>query len=159
MVKPSIDTRDREGEIASRVGIKAPCISMQELCRIVLKDNIQYYDCIIVDEAQFLTKDEVDLLADIVDECDVPVICYGLKADFKGELFEGSKRLLEIADKINEIKTVCWCGKKAIMNARFNQKGEVLKEGEQVVIGADEQYTGLCRKHWKWGVLNNGTDS
>ena len=115
MVKPSTDTREGDSVVRSRIGLKHACIYFDEFITISYKD-IKCYDCIIVDEAQFLTPDEVDYLADIVDNLNVPVMCYGLRADFKGELFPGSKRLLEIADKITEIKTVCWCGRKAIMN-------------------------------------------
>lgn len=152
MVKPRTDTREGDSVVRSRIGLKHACIYFDEFITISYKD-IKNYDCIIVDEAQFLTPDEVDYLADIVDNLNVPVMCYGLRADFKGDLFPGSKRLLEMADKITEIKTVCWCGRKAIMNARFNEKGEVLKEGEQIVIGANDKYTGLCRKHWRQGKL------
>ncbi len=92
-------------------------------------------------------------LTDLVDEHNVPVICYGLRTDFKGDLFPGSQELLACADIIEEIKTICWCGKKATCNARFDERGVVLKEGEQVVLGANDRYIGLCRKHWKTGDL------
>ena len=110
-------------------------------------------DCIIVDEAQFLTKEQVEQLVHIVDDLGIPVICYGLRADFKGELFEGSHWLLTWADSIEEIKTVCWCGKKATCNARISN-GRVVKEGEQIVLGGNESYVALCRKHWAEGRLS-----
>ena len=110
--------------------------------------ELQQYACIIVDEAQFLTKDEVRYLVHLVDDCGIPVMCYGLRADFKGDLFEGSRELLIMADKLEEVKTICWCGKKATFNARFDAQGRVLKEGAQVVLGANDQYIGLCRRHW-----------
>ena len=83
-----------------------------------------------------------------MDDCGIPVMCYGLRADFKGDLFEGSRELLIMADKLEEVKTICWCGKKATFNARFDAQGRVLKEGAQVVLGANDQYIGLCRRHW-----------
>jgi thymidine kinase len=111
------------------------------------------YDCVIVDEAQFLSKAEVFELIDFVDKYNVPVICYGLRTDFRGEFFEGSKWLMAMADTIEEIKTICWCGKKAIMNARLDGRGGITKVGEQVVLGADDKYVGLCRKHWEEGKI------
>lgn len=149
LVKPSTDTRDGKTLIKSRIGLEHECVLFQDLDNM----DIASYDCLIVDEAQFLTSGEVDKLSDIVDDLNIPVICYGFRADFKGELFPGSKRLFELADKIEEIKTICWCGKKAIFNARFNQASDVLKMGEQVELGANERYTGLCRKHWVEGNL------
>ena len=114
--------------------------------------NYREYNCIVVDEAQFLTKAQVQRLVEIVDDDGIPVVCYGLRADFRGELFEGSQWLLAWADTIEEVKTVCWCGKKAIWNARISD-GHVLKEGEQIVLGGNESYTALCRKHWREGNL------
>ena len=116
-------------------------------------DAVKAHQCIIVDEAQFLTHAQVDYLTEIVDDMNVPVICYGLRADFSGRLFPGSEALLACADIIEEVKTICWCGKKAICNARFDKNGVVLKEGEQVVLGANDCYIGLCRRHWKAGNL------
>ena len=133
LVKPAIDQRDGARFVASRAGLSHPCI--------------------IVDEAQFLSREEVRYLTDLVDDWNIPVICYGLRADFKGDLFPGSAELLASADVIEEVKTICWCGKKALCNARFDENGHVLKEGEQVVLGANDKYIGLCRKHWKEGNL------
>jgi len=148
LVKPAMENRDGERIIASRSGLKAPCVFIEELAL----DDARKYDCIIVDEAQFLTKEQVQLLVDIVDEAGVPVVAYGLRADFQGNLFEGSHWLLAWADSIEEIKTVCWCGKKATCNARiFN--GKVVKEGAQIQLGGNESYTALCRKHWTSGDL------
>ena len=120
--------------------------------------ELQQNACIIVDEAQFLTREEVMYLVYIVDDLGIPVICYGLRADFKGDLFPGSEALLIMADKLEEVKTICWCGKKAIFNARFDSSGKVLKEGAQVVLGANDQYIGLCRKHWRSGDLGPDFD-
>ncbi len=152
MVKPVIDQREGAAIINSRIGLSHPCVWFHEL-RAMAEAQVRTYQCIIVDEAQFLTRDEVDCLTHIVDDWKVPVICYGLRADFKGELFPGSQALLACADIIEEIKTICWCGKKATCNARFDEHGRVLKEGEQVVLGANDKYIGLCRKHWKEGNL------
>jgi thymidine kinase len=150
MVKPKLDNRDGERIVASRSGLSAPCIYMEELTLEVA----ERYDCVIVDEAQFLTRSQVELLTTIVDELNVPVIAYGLRADFQGKLFEGSHWLLAWADSLEEIKTVCWCGKKATYNARICN-GKVVKEGEQVMLGGNESYTALCRKHWKMGKLGD----
>lgn len=116
-------------------------------------EEIRSYQCVIVDEAQFLSREDVLFLTDLVDALNVPVVCYGLRADFKGDLFTGSEALLAWADEIEEIKTICWCGKKATFNARFDADGIVTKTGEQVVLGANDRYTVLCRKHWKEGNL------
>ncbi len=152
LVKPSVDQRDGARFVASRAGLSAPCIYFSDL-QAMPPQALAEYACIIVDEAQFLSREEVRYLTALVDDWNIPVICYGLRADFKGELFPGSQELLASADLIEEIKTICWCGKKAIHNARFDENGVVLKEGEQVVLGANDQYIGLCRRHWKEGDL------
>ena len=149
MVKPALENRDGAKIVASRSGLQAECAFIEDLTREIARD----YDCIIVDEAQFLTKAQVQLLVDIVDQANVPVICYGLRADFQGNLFEGSHWLLAWADSIEEIKTVCWCGKKATYNARISN-GRVIKEGEQVLLGGNESYIALCRKHWAEGKIS-----
>ena len=147
LVKPQLDQRDGDHIVRSRIGLTNPCIYFHEM--LAMPDaELQQYACIIVDEAQFLTKDEVRYLVHLVDDCGIPVMCYGLRADFKGDLFEGSRELLVMADKLEEVKTICWCGKKATFNARFDAQGRVLKEGAQVVLGANDQYIGLCRRHW-----------
>lgn len=151
LVKPAIDTRDGVRAIRSRSGLTDECVLFHEMPLDAIRAH--EYDCIIVDEAQFLNKEEVFLLIELVDKYSVPVICYGLRTDFRGEFFEGSKWLMAMADTIEEIKTVCWCGKKAIMNARLDGKGGITKVGEQVVLGADDKYIGLCRKHWEEGKI------
>ena len=157
LAKPRMDQRDGERKVVSRIGLEYPCIyfdEMQDMSVTQLQENA----CIIVDEAQFLTKEEVHYLVHLVDDFGIPVICYGLRADFKGELFPGSYELLVMADKIEEVKTICWCGKKATFNARFDETGKVLKEGEQVVLGANDKYIGLCRRHWMSGDLGPDFD-
>ena len=157
LVKPRLDTRDGDHMVVSRIGLKYPCIYFDELQTLTIME-LQQNACIIVDEAQFLTKEEVMYLVYIVDDLGIPVICYGLRADFKGDLFPGSEALLAWADIIEEVKASCWCGKKATCNARFGESGNVLKEGEQVVLGANDQYIGLCRKHWRAGDLGPDFD-
>ena len=152
MVKPAIDQREGERVVNSRIGLSFPCVWFEELEQMA-PDAIRSHQCIIVDEAQFLSHAQVDYLTRIVDDMNVPVICYGLRSDFSGRLFPGSEALLACADIIEEVKTICWCGKKAICNARFDARGVVLREGEQVVLGANDCYIGLCRRHWKAGNL------
>jgi len=149
LIKPAIDTRDGAYVIESRSGLHANCTLFHQIDWGKAKD--QAYACLIVDEAQFLTKEQVEQLVDIVDNYGVPVICYGLKTDFAGNFFEGSQWLLAYADSIEEIKTICWCGKKATNNARLDGNGGITKVGEQVVLGASDKYIGLCRKHWRIG--------
>ena len=156
LVKPSVDQRDGARFVASRAGLSSPCIYFSDLMAMPL-EQIKAYACVIVDEAQFLTAEEVAWLTELVDGGNVPVICYGLRADFKGDLFPGSAALLAWADIVEEIKTICWCGRKATCNARFDEQGRVLKEGAQVVLGANDRYIGLCRKHWKEGNLGDGS--
>lgn len=145
LIKPAIDNRDGVQIIKSRIGLSAECDALKttdsilELC----PDNI---DVIICDECQFLTEEQVDDLRIIATDKDIPVLCFGLRADFLTHLFPGSKRLFELADSIAEIKSICKCGSKAIVNARFDDKGEIQIEGAQVFIGGNESYEGLC---WK----------
>lgn len=150
MVKPRLDTRDGERTVMSRCGLQAECVFMEELPEM----DVSAYDCIIVDEAQFLTKAQVQLLVHIVDDLGVPVIAYGLRTDFQGNFFEGSLWLMAWADTIEEVKTICWCGKKAICNARV-VNGQVIKEGDQILLGGSSQYVSLCRKHWQSGELGD----
>lgn len=151
LVKPMTDTRDGARIIKSRIGLNRPCILMEELANMS-DDAIKEYDCIIVDEAQFCFKSQIEFLVHVVDELNIPVICYGLRADFRNELFEGSLWLLAWADVIEEIKTVCWCGKAAKCNARFNENG-IIREGDQVCLGGNSSYIALCRKHLHEGNL------
>jgi len=152
MVKPMLDQREGKAVVNSRIGLTYPCIWFEELEKLS-REELRTWQCVIVDEAQFLSQEQVNYLTVIVDDYHVPVICYGLRADFRGDLFPGSRALLACADIIEEVKTICWCGKKATCNARFDAQGRVLKEGDQVVLGANDCYIGLCRKHWKEGNL------
>jgi len=153
LCKTEADTRDGARILRSRIGLEMECILLEELQRMS-EDEIRGYDCIIVDEVQFATCEQIDFLSDIVDFMEVPVVCYGLRADFQNKLFPGSERLLAIADTISEVKTVCWCGKKATCNARYNADG-IIRTGEQVMLGANENYVALCRKHFKLGQLKS----
>ena len=149
MLKPRLDNRDGETMIASRSGLRCRCHFIEDLDRF----NVRDYDCLIVDEAQFLTRAQVERLVRVVDIDNVPVIAYGLRCDFRNELFEGSQWLLAWADTIEEVKTICWCGKKAVCNARVVD-GKVAREGEQ--LGGSESYVSLCRRHWAQGKLGPG---
>ena len=150
MLKPKLENRDGATIVRSRCGLEAQCRFVEELGEISL-DGIE---CVIVDESHFLTAEQVKQLVDIVDERDIPVICYGLRSDFRGELFEGSRELLRWADTIEEIKTICWCGRKATFNARV-QKGHIVREGEQIMMGGNSAYVSLCRRHWREGNLGS----
>ena len=145
--KPQLDKRDGAAMISSRMGLKKECDFVEHLISMS-EDEIRTYDCIVVDEAQFCTRDQIQFLVHVVDDLNVPVICYGLRTDFQRNLFPGSMWLLAWADVIEEIKTVCWCGKAATCNARFNAAGEMITEGDQVVLGANDSYIALCRKHF-----------
>jgi thymidine kinase len=148
LVKPGTDNREGDAPlITSRIGLCASAIFLYELNQMSV-EQLKTYDCIIIDEAQFLKAAEVERLVMIADDLGIPVICYGLRADFRGQLFEGSQLLLTVADTIEEMKTVCWCGKKATCNARLAADGTMVKEGPQVLIGGNETYTSLCRKHF-----------
>ena len=149
LVKPAVDMRDGVHTIRSRSGLSDECVLFHEMDLEAVKRGA--YDCLIVDEAQFLSKEQVELLTELVDDYNVPVICYGLRADFRGNFFEGSQWLMAWADTIEEVKTICWCGRKAICTARLDGRGGVTKTGEQVVLGAGDKYVGLCRRHWKQG--------
>lgn len=154
LAKPMTDMREGEKVIKSRIGLCQPCIWTEELMTMT-DDDIKAYDCIIVDEAQFCSREQIEKLVAIVDDLNVPVICYGLRADFQNELFPGSECLFAWADVIEEIKTVCWCGKAAKCNARFNEHG-IIREGEQVMLGGNDSYIAVCRKHLREGNLGPG---
>ncbi len=157
LLKPKIENRDGEKEIKSRIGLEAECEFVEDFLRNLRCssnpiNDLKQYDVIIVDEVQFLKAEEIDDLAKIVDKVNISVICYGLRTDFTGHLFEGSKRLMELADVIEEIPTICWCGKKAQFNARIYD-GKIVRTGEQVLMGGNESYISLCRKHFFEGKI------
>ena len=147
-----LDNRFGEGEIVSRIGLKAKSnifTSKTDIYKDVLNIyNNSIVDCVLIDEAQFLTQNQVIQLGKIVDELDIPVLAFGIRTDFQGNLFEGSKYLLAWADNLKEIKTVCHCGRKATMVLRLNARGEVVSDGTQIEIGGEEKYVSVCRKHF-----------
>ncbi len=152
------DNRYGRGIVKSRIGMQRDAFPIDDETNILSvymeNESKKHIDCVLVDEAQFLKKHHVEELVEIVDSCECPVICYGLKNDFRNELFEGSHYLLIYADKIEEIKTICWCGRKATMVARVSD-GKIERSGEQIVIGGNEMYISLCRKHYNDGRLGD----
>ena len=150
------DNRAGEGKIASRIGIGTAADTFGEKDDLFLKIEAQTkavdLACVFIDEAQFLSKDQVWQLARAVDDLHVPVMCYGLRVDFRGELFPGSATLLALADEMREIRTICHCGKRATMVVRQDENKNVLTGGEQVQIGGNETYVSLCRRHWRIAV-------
>jgi len=156
VLKSSIDNRDGAGVVKSRIGIECPAILLNSDTNIleVVKQNLKKdkIDCLLIDEAQFLSKAQVLQLCSVVDELNIPCMAYGLRSDFKGNLFPGSDALISLSDSIEELKTICWCGKKAIMNTRL-MDGKAVFEGEQIQIGGNESYISLCRKHWREGKV------
>ena len=148
----SVDDRYGRKEIVSRIGLKAESnifSSDTNIYEEVISFNKdKRVDCVLIDEAQFLSKDQVAQLGQIVDDLDIPVLTFGIRTDFKGNLFEGSKYLLAWADNLKEIKTVCHCGRKATMVLRLDENGNVLETGDQIEIGGNEKYVSICRKHF-----------
>jgi thymidine kinase len=161
LFSPAIDTRYKKGHIFSRIGLEAASNSFTAKDNLfeALENRIKKTNklkCIFIDEAQFLTKTQVLQLSDIVDKLHIPVLCYGLRSDFRGEPFEGSLYLLVLADEISEIKTICHCGRKAIMNMRIDAAHRKVSKGVQVEIGGNERYIAVCRKHFKLGETGEG---
>lgn len=159
--KSALDVRDGTDTIRPRMGLERKVdavITPTDNLDSLLHNSLHAHpipNCILVDEAQFLTEQQVWQLTDIVDLLNIPVVCYGIRADAFGQLFPGSAQLMAVADTIEEIKTICWCGRKAIINARINEAGQVVYEGEQVSVG--HHYLSLCRVHWKRGLTEPKT--
>ncbi len=152
LAKPQIDTRDEIKVVVSRMGLKQECIYVEDVVKMD-DEVLRGYDCVIIDEAQFCSKEQIEFFVHIVDDLKIPVICYGLRTDFRRELFPGSMWLLAWADVIEEIKTVCWCGNGANCNTRFTEDGVVIREGDQVCLGGNDKYIALCREHYREGNL------
>lgn len=150
LVKPSTDNRDGATTVRSRIGLHAEAITVPESVDLydLYKDENSDCNVIIVDECQFLHPDQVDQLSRVVMDFDVPVLCFGLSTDFLTHLFPGSRRLFEIADSIQEIKSVCKCGDKATVNARLDDDGNVVFSGDQLCLGGNERYVAMCKKCW-----------
>lgn len=164
-MKPSIDTRDGIDVISSRIGLKRECVSIYQndnIYNIITEIFNQFREIekrlpewILIDESQFLTIEQVEQLSYIVDFLNVNIICYGIRTDFRTNLFGGSKRLFELADNIEEMKISCSCGRKAIINARVDDGGNVITDGEQVLIGGNDRYVTMCRKCYREAVEKN----
>lgn len=159
LIKPAIDDRFGETQIASRIGISEKAISVlpdDSLYNLVKEYNQKnHLEAVFIDEVQFFNRDQIHQLSMIVDNLDIPVLAYGLRNNFKGELFEGSKALFEVANNLNEIKTICHCGHKANMVLRYNKDGEVCRDGAEIEIGAEDRYVSTCRKHFIEGDIGN----
>lgn len=150
LIKPSADIRDGAAVLRSRVGLRAEAEIIPPQTDIrALYQSRNPVDVIIVDECQFLTEAQIDQLRALVDWEGLPVLCFGLRTDFLTHLFPGSRRLLELADSITEIKTICQCGSKATVNARLDEQGHVITEGDQVVLGGNDRYLAMCHRCWK----------
>ena len=151
---PSVDDRYGKGKITSRIGLQRDALVISEKTNIlemfIAENSFGKVDCVLIDECQFLKKHHVEELIEIVDTFNTPVLAYWLKNDFRNELFEGSYYMLVYADKIEEIKTICWCGRKATMVARVAD-GKIVKQGEQIMVGGNDMYISLCRKHYNDG--------
>ena len=154
-MKPVIDDREKDSVIRSRIGIERRCCwiypntNMYQMLVEMFESEGRLKEWVLIDESQFLTAEQVDQLAQVVDEYGVNVMCYGLRTDFQTHLFEGSRRLFELADTIDEIKSTCTCGRKTIVNARIDRNGDVILDGEQGEIGGDDKYMAMCRRCYR----------
>ncbi|MCR5688541.1 MAG: thymidine kinase [Lachnospiraceae bacterium] len=151
VLKPRLENRDGEKIIKSRIGLSRECGFVEDYLDGTLDEVLEKtkeYDCIIIDEVQFCTIEEIGVLHKIVDANNIPVICYGLRDDFLLNPFPASKELCAVADKIEELKTVCWCGQGATCNARIDADGNIVRKGDQIDLGGNDRYVSLCRKHY-----------
>jgi len=162
ILTPQLDNRFETGQVTSRIGLAqtAHAFNQVENLHEVVTASIEKapVHCVLVDEAQFLTRKQVFELGEVADRFDIPVLCYGLRTDFQGNLFDGSQHLLAWADNLVEIKTICHCGRKATMVLRLDSEGRVIKQGEQIKIGGNDQYISVCRKHFKEGQTTRQSD-
>ena len=158
LITAQLDNRAGEGKVGSRIGIGAAADTFTGdddlFAKIQAKLNLEKISCVSIDEAQFLTSQQVWQLAKAVDDLAVPIMCYGLRVDFLGNLFPGSASLLALADEMREIRTICHCGKKATMVVRQDEDGNIVKGGDQIKIGGNETYVSLCRRHWREAFEN-----
>lgn len=159
LLTAEIDNRYSVGKVTSRIGLEAGAHLFNQdnnLFEMVSEKNEnETIDCVLIDESHFLSKEQVKQLGQVVDTLDIPVLCYGIRTDFRGELFPGSKHLLAWADNLNELKTVCHCGRKATMVVRLDSDGKVVSDGDQVVIGGNDQYQSMCRRHFAEHIWSN----
>ena len=162
ILAPELDDRFQVGKVTSRIGLASDAVAFNTadnlLTMIQRLGQREPIHCVLVDEAQFLTKSQVRQLSDVCDGEGIPVLAYGLRTDFQGKLFEGSQHLLAWADSLIEIKTICHCGSKATMVLRIDSDGQVIKDGRQVQIGGNERYQSVCRKHFKEGLSQRRDD-
>ena len=151
LIKPSVDERDGVFTVKSRIGLTAEGTAISETCNIYeeMKNRPEHADVIIADEAQFFSREQIDELRDIVDELNVPVLCFGLRTDFLTHVFPGSGRLLEIADEFSEIKPMCESDRKATVNARIDGNGKIVTDGAQIFLGGNDSYVAMCYSCWK----------
>jgi len=153
VLAPEFDDRFGVGKVTSRIGIEAeatafrPADDLLKVVEVYCENNDLH--CVLIDEAQFLTKEQVFQLGEVTDKLNIPVLAYGLRTDFQGEPFEGSKYLLAWSDNLKELKAICHCGAKATMVVRFDESGEAIREGSQIEIGGNDRYVSMCRKHFK----------
>lgn len=160
LIKPCTDVRDGENILGSRAGLSSPCTPIGE-CDDIFAMFVKHHsdiDVIISDECQFFTEEQINSLRRIVDERDVPVLCFGLRTDFRTRLFEGSRRLLELADSISEIKTMCECGRKATVSARIRPDGTIVTDGDQVMLGGNDSYVAICHKCYVQRIRRRSTN-
>ena len=159
IMSAAIDNRYSVGKVTSRIGLEAEAYLFHkedDLFKILSEENKkQGINCVLIDESQFLSRDQVKQLAIAVDDLDIPVLCYGIRTDFRGELFPGSQHLLAWADNLIELKTICHCGSKATMVVRTDKKGNIINDGDQVVIGGNDRYQSMCRKHFAEHIWSN----
>ena len=159
LIKPSVDTRDGADVIKSRIGLEARAQVITPEQDIIAEYQKQPgHDVIIADEAQFFTPAQIDQLRQLVDEEDIPVLCFGLRTDFLTHFFPGAQRLMELADSLTEIKTVCACGRKATVNARIDANGRIITQGDQVFLGGNDSYVAMCHKCWKQRIREQEED-
>ncbi|WP_417738998.1 thymidine kinase [Rosistilla oblonga] len=162
ILTPELDTRFGTGKVSSRIGLEADAIVFDQVenLRHCVQTQVEAapLHCVFVDEAQFLTAKQVRQLSDVADQLGVPVMCYGLRTDFQGNLFDGSMQLLAWADVLTEVKTICHCGRKATMVLRIDQHGSPIQQGDQVQIGGNERYLSVCRRHFKQGMASRQSD-
>ena len=157
LIKPSVDTRDGADLIRSRIGLEAHArIITPEENIVEAYHAAGRHDVIIADEAQFFTPEQIDQLRELVDEEDLPVLCFGLRTDFQTHFFPGARRLMELADSLTEIKTVCSCGSKATVNARIDAEGRIVTEGSQVLLGGNDSYVAMCHRCWMRRIREQG---
>ena len=159
IMSAAIDNRYSVGKVTSRIGLEAEAYLFHkedDLFKILSEENKkQGINCVLIDESHFLSRDQVKQLAIAVEDLDIPVLCYGIRTDFRGELFPGSQHLLAWADNLIELKTICHCGSKATMVVRTDEKGNIINDGDQVVIGGNDRYQSMCRKHFAEHIWSN----